>query len=368
MRSKTKWFVILALVLGAAGFSILMTGDRDGKAPSPAARASNQAIGKDEKRDGPPAFAMAVEVAPVSVGTITLDVGAVGTLEANESVIIRPEIPGRVTKIGFEEGQQVKNGTVLIELDSAELQAQLAQAEAELEIAELNYERTKQLIANDNVSRQELDQASSSLKSAKANHALFKERLSKTRIRAPFSGYLGTRRVSPGDYVQAGRDMVNLEDIKTLKIDFRIPEIYLSRLAVGQTVDVQVDAFPGQTFTGEVYVLDPRVDETSRTVRARARIPNLNFTLRPGLFANVKVVLGQTEQAMLIPEEAVVPQQGKTFVFLVKDNKAHLTEVELGLRKRAVVQVLKGVTPGDVVVRAGQQKIRDGMPIRPIEG
>lgn len=360
-QSQAKWIAVVVL-LGLAAVPLVMMMTRNGKAEH--AQSSGQPSGS---KAGPPAFAMPVEVAPVTVGAVTESVNAVGTLQANESVMIRPEIPGRVTRVNFQEGQAVQKGRILMELDSAELDAQLAQAAASLELAKLNYDRNKLLIANDNVSRHELDQAASNLKSAEANYKFYYERLEKTRIRAPFDGFLGSRRFSPGDYVQAGHDLVNLEDIKALKIDFNIPETLFSRLAVGQRVGIRVDAFPDQSFEGRVYSIDPRVDEISRTARVRARIPNPELKLRPGMFTNVALVLGQTEHALLIPEEAVVLQQDKTFVFRVVDGTAHLTEVKLGSRERGVVQVLEGLAPADTVVRAGVQKIRDGAPVRAVE-
>jgi membrane fusion protein (multidrug efflux system) len=357
--SRKKWILIVVVLVGLIAVPLMMLANRNGKAehgpaPSPA------------QKGGPPSFAMPVEVAPVAVGPITETVNAVGTLEANESVMIRPEILGRVTRVNFQEGQKVEQGRVLLELDSAELEAQLGQAAASLEIAQLDHDRMKRLIANDNVSRRELDQAASNLKSAEATYKLFQERLSKTKIRSPFAGYLGTRRVSPGDYVQPGRDIVNLEDIHTLKINFMVPETFFSQLAMGQKVEVRVDAFRGQTFEGTVYSIDPRVDEVSRTVRVRARIPNNEGKLRPGMFANVALVLGHTERALLIPEEAIVPQQDKTFVFRVDEKTARFTEVKLGGREQGKVQIVNGLEATDTVVTGGVQKIRDGMPIMPI--
>ena len=359
MPRRAKWLLIGVILVGLAIVPLLMTWSRNGTDDQPPG--SSQ-----PPKGGPPSFAMPVEVAPVTVGSMTDTVTAVGTLEANESVMIRPEILGRVTRVNFQEGQKVEKGKVLIELDSAELEAQLAQAAASLEIARLDYDRMKRLIANDNVSRRELDQAASNLKSAEATYKLFQERLSKTTIRSPFAGYLGTRRVSPGDYVQPGRDIVNLEDIHTLKINFMVPERFFSQLAVGQKVEVRTDAFPGHAFEGTVYSIDPRMDEVSRTVRVRARIPNAEGKLRPGMFANVSLVLGHTDTALLVAEEAIVPQQGKTFVFRVQDGAAHLAEVALGARDRGKVQVLSGLQETDTVVTGGVQKIRDGMPVTAI--
>ncbi|WP_447975182.1 efflux RND transporter periplasmic adaptor subunit [Nitrospira sp. Kam-Ns4a] len=359
MTRRAGWTLVATVLLLVAAVPVLMNLGREGAEAPPAAQ-SVQASTK------PPTFAMPVEVAAVTVGRVTEAANAVGTLQANESVMIRPEIPGRVTRINFREGQQVEQGMVLFELDSTELEAELAQAAASLEIARLNYERAQKLIVNDNVSQQEHDQAATTFKSAQANYKLYQERLAKTRIVAPFAGYLGHRRISPGDYVQAGRDLVNLEDLSVLKIDFRIPETLFSRLRVGQRVEVAVDAFPGQVFEGRVYSMDPRVDEVTRTVPVRARIPNPQARLRPGMFASLRLVLGVIESALLIPEEAVVPHQEQTFVFRVADGLAKQTEVKLGVRERGVVQVVSGLDAGDQVIKAGLQKIRDGMPVQAV--
>lgn len=357
-QSQMRWILAIALLLGLAVLPLVMTAIRNGKAEHP--------TGPSQEKAAPPSFATPVEVAPVTVGQITEAIPAVGTLEANESVMIRPEIAGRIVRVNFQEGQAVGQGRVLVELDAAELEAQLAQAEASLEIAKLQHERTRRLIAKDNVSRHELDQAATNLKSAEANYRFFQERLAKTKIRSPFAGHLGTRRVSPGDYVQPGHEIVNLEDLSSVKIAFMVPEIFFSRLAVGQEVHVRVDAFPGQVFKGRVYSLDPRLDEISRAVRVRARIPNPQTKLRPGMFASVQLILGQNENALLIPEEAVLPQQDKTFVFRIVDQTARLAEVKLGARERGMAQVVEGLAATDTVVRAGLQKIRDGMPVKPV--
>lgn len=303
-----------------------------------------------------------VETVSVVAGRLDETLRAVGTLEANESVMIRPEIPGLITRVLFAEGQSVEKGMALIELDDAELQARIAEASAQLKIARLTYDRMRQLTGTHNpfVSEQQIDQAISGLKMAEANYALYRTRLAKTTIRAPFAGYVGIRRVSPGDYVQPGQDLVNLEDMKTLKIDFKIPETFLGKLSIGQQVFVTTDADPSQPRRGEIYVLDPRVDASSRAIHARARVPNVGESLRPGLFANVKVLLGEAERALLVPEEAVIPQRQKMFVYRVENQTARWTEVGLGLRQEGWVQVLSGLREGDTIVRAGHHKIRDG--------
>lgn len=329
---------------------------------------TGKATGLPGPSDAPP-VATQVEVAVVTSGTVAEAVRAVGTLEANESVMIRPEIPGVITNVRFTEGQPVEKGSVLIELDDAEVQAHLAEASAQLKIARVTYDRMKQLMGNQNpfVSQQQIDQAVTTLNAAEANYALYQTKLMKTRIRAPFAGYIGIRRVSPGDYVQPGQDLVNLEDLRTLKIDFKVPETYLHRLSVGQRVDITTDADPHARFTGEIYVLDPRVDSSSRAVRVRATIRNVDGRLRPGLFANVHLVLGEQPHALLVPEEAIILQRDKNFVYRVEQDTAHWTEVSLGVRERGLVQVTGGVRDGDQVVRVGQHKLKDGARVAALE-
>jgi len=307
-----------------------------------------------------------VEVVRVATGTMSERVHAVGTLDANESIMVRPEIAGVVTKVLFTEGQAVEKGMVLIELDDSELQAHVAEAKAQLKIARLTYDRMMQLTGNQNpfISQQQIDQAISSLGSAEANDSLYQTRLAKTRIRAPFSGFVGIRRISPGDYVQPGQDIINLEDLRTLKIDFKIPETFLNRVRVGQQVRITTEADPGAVFTGEIYVVDPRVDSGSRAVRVRARVPNHGEQLRPGLFAAADVVLHQRDGTLVIPEEAVIPQREKTFVYRVLDHTARWTEVSLGMREGGLVEVVSGVGAGDGVVRVGHHKLKDGMAVQ----
>lgn len=310
----------------------------------------------------------AVVLAPVQVHSIQHSIKAVGTLRANESIVIRPEIAGRIRHILFQEGQAVEKEALLVELDDSELQAELSQATAQLKVSRLTYERLKPLDLEGKryVTKQQLDEVAGSLQVAQATHALYSTRLAKTKVRAPFDGVLGIRRVSPGDFVTTGQDLVNLEDVRTLKIDFKVPETLLRHLASGQSLDLSTDAYPGETFRGTVYVVDPTVDMTTRAVQVRARIPNADQRLRPGMFAHVTLHLAQQEGALLIPEEAVIPTRDQTFVYRVQDDTAHRTAVQLGTRTRGSVQVLSGLTARDVIVRVGHHKLQDGGKIRVI--
>jgi membrane fusion protein (multidrug efflux system) len=354
-KSAAKFFFSAAAILAFLGVAYLATQSWN-----------TRATGSASLVQGPAASTVPVELSPITIGRVTEAVHAVGTLEANESIIVRPEIAGMVTNVLFTEGQAVGKGMVLIELDDSEIRAQVAQAESELKIARLTHDRMKQLIGLHNafISQQQIDQAISSLGTAEANHALYLTRLRKAKIRAPFPGYVGIRRISPGDYVRVGQDLVNLEDIQTLKIDFKVPESFLTRLSVGQRVEVMTDAYPDQTFTGTLYALDPRVDAGSRSARARATVPNADGKLRPGLFVDVHLVLGENDHALLVPEESVIRQRDKIFVYRIQDHTAHLTEVSLGARQRGLVQVLTGLHATDMIVRVGHQKLKDGAPIR----
>jgi membrane fusion protein (multidrug efflux system) len=290
----------------------------------------------------------------------------VGSLQGNESVIIRAEIAGRIVGIDFNEGRAVKAGDVLVRLDGTELAAQVAQNEATLELARANVERAKPIQAENLISPQAFDELSAKLKESEANLAVARERLNKATIHAPFSGKLGLRQVSPGDYVQPGQALVNLEDISVVKVDFRIPEARVGRVAVGQSLSIRVDAIPGRTFSGTITAIDPRLDETTRTALVRARVPNPRGELFPGMFARVSVVIGERPNAILIPEQAVVPIGNDAFVYRVVDGKAAMIKVVIGQRGAGEAEIVSGLTPDDLVVTGGQMKIRDGAAVNVI--
>jgi len=306
-----------------------------------------------------------VEVAPVIVGLITESIQAVGTLQAVASIVVRPEIAGVVRRIDFADGQFVERGASLVELDQEELQAQANQAAAQEKMAQVTYERLKRLAGQQTtiVPAQQVDEARLAWQAAAANSVLFATRLKKTVIRASFSGTVGLRHVSVGDYVQPGQDLVNLEDLRTLHVDFKVAELWLSHLVVGQRLIVTTDAFPNAIFEGQVSAIDPRVDAVNRTMSVRAAVPNPEGKLRPGLFATIRLILGQDPRALLIPEEAEFLQRDKAMVFRMEERTARLTEVTLGVRERGMVQVRTGLKEGDRVVRTGTHKLHDGIRV-----
>ncbi len=306
---------------------------------------------------------MPVKTEPVIRDTLNVEVTAVGTLRADETVMVRPEIAGRVVTLHFKEGQAVSEGDALVTLDQGEYQAQLAGSTAQVGLEETSYRRLQDLQRKNLTSPQILDEAKAKLDAARATQAIDRVRLDKTVIRAPFAGTVGLRLVSPGAYVKPGDDIANLESLGAMKLDFRVPETYLARLAAGQTLTVRVDAYPEQGFEGAIYAIDPALDPETRTVLLRARVPNKANKLRPGLFARVNLVLERRENALIAPEQAIVPLGQTPFVYRVVDGKAVMTPVKLGLRRPGRVEILDGLKAGDLIVTDGQLKIRDGAAV-----
>lgn len=304
-----------------------------------------------------------VKTGVVKTGTIAEEVSAVGTLLANESVMIRPESDGRIAAIHFSEGQLVRKGDKLVSLDSSEVEAQLAAADSELTLNRSRMQRAEELQAKNFISAQALDEARENLNKSVARQMEVKARLDKMTVRAPFEGMAGLRQVSPGAYVKAGQDIARLEGIGTLKADFRVPELFLRKIRVNQEAQVGVDAFPGETFRGAIYAIEPSVDEQTRTVLLRAKIPNPGARLKPGMFARVTLVLDIRDNALIVPEQALVPRGGERFVFRAVDGKAVLAKVEIGLRRPGEVEILQGLKAGESIVVDGQLRLQDNAPI-----
>lgn len=310
-----------------------------------------------------PARALPVKAATVRSGVVTEAVTAVGTLLANESVVIRPEIDGRIEAIHFQEGQLVRKGDRLVSLDASEVEAQLASAVAAANLNRSRMARSEELYAKKFISAQALDEARENLNQTNARVAEINAKQAKSMIRAPFEGVTGLRQVSPGAYVKAGQDVARLEGIGTLKLDFRVPETYLRKIRVGQPLAVTVDAWPDENFSGAIYAIEPAVDEATRTVLLRARLPNPGVKLKPGMFARVNLVLDRREKALLVPEQAIVPRGGGRYVFRISDGKVALAKVELGLRSPGEVEIVSGLAAGEAIVADGQLKLQDGAAV-----
>ena len=311
--------------------------------------------------------AVAVEATEVEIGQVVDAITVTGNLRSDESANISTEIEGRVEGVHFTEGQSVEQGALLFTLDDAVYRAELATAEANLELSERNNERAIELLARSAGTVRARDEAQAQLAIDRAEVDLARARLDKTRIRAPFAGVVGLREVSVGGYVEPGEHLVNLEDIDPIKVDFPVPERALSAVEVGQSIEVTVDAWPGRKFEGEVYAIDPQIDAQGRSIAIRATIDNQEHLLRPGLFAAVRLITARRDQALLVPEQSIFAQQGKPYVYKVVDGVARLTEVQLGGRRVGQAEITSGLAPGDVVVTAGQLKLYDGAAVRMIE-
>jgi membrane fusion protein (multidrug efflux system) len=302
------------------------------------------------------------------------DVSAVGSLRSLQGVMLRPEVSGRIAKLGFVDGQQVKRGQLLVQLDDTLQQAQLKQAEAQASIARTNLQRSRELLAQGFVSQSAVDQNVANLEVANAQVALAQAQLERMRVLAPFDATAGIRRADVGDYLKDGADVINLENLEALHVDFSLPERYVTRVRAGQAVEVSLDALPGKVFKGRVDALDSQVDTDGRALLVRARVENPGALLRPGMFARPRVVFATRENALVVPEEALVPLGGKQYLYKVIDGAnggkvAQRVEARLGLRLPGKVELLEGVAAGDVIITAGQSRLERGdlQPVRVID-
>ena len=307
---------------------------------------------------------MTVEATRVGLVQLPETITAVGSLRSDESVTLRPEIAGRITEILFREGTPVAKGEPLVRLDPSINLAEVRQARANLTLAKAKYERSVDLAGRNFISGQAKDEARNNLEIAASALALAEAKLRKTELKAPFSGIIGLRVVSVGDYVREGADLVNLQAIDPLKVDFRVPETFLRQVQVGQTVEVTLDALPGKSYEGRVFALDPLVDAAGRAIVIRARVSNQDTAMRPGMFARVSLITSDDRKALVLPEEALVPQGTDQFVFRIEASKAVRVKVETGQRRDGKVEILSGLKKDDLVVTAGQLKLRDGTLVR----
>lgn len=369
MPSKILYPVIAAVGIAAASgaawwFQNRSAASSAAASASPSARASSAA----------PSRPITVEAVRVRVMKLTDDAQSVGSLRSRQSVMLRPEVSGRVVRLNFKDGERVRKGQLLVQFDDQLQQAQIKQSQAELSIARANHKRNEELLAQNFVSQRSLDESAANLEVAQAKLALAQATAERLRIIAPFDGIAGIRNVNVGDYLKDGADIVNLEDIDTVYVDYRLPERYQTQVKAGQRVTVELDALPGRSFEARVQAVDPLIDANGRSIGVRASIPNRQLQLRPGMFARVSTLFGVRERARVVPEEAIVPQGGRQFVIKLvpgPDNDTLVSrrvEVKVGIRRPGQVEIVEGLQEGDTVVTAGQQRLqRDGSPVKVLE-
>src|SRR5438094_5533108 len=315
---------------------------------------------------GPGGFAMPVEVAAAIRDTVVDAIAATGQIEAIQSIELRPEVSGRITDILVREGQDVADGTPLFKVDDAELKAQTAQADAERQLARQALERTKQLIAQNASSASDLEQAEARSRGADANYDLLKTRLDRTVVRAPFGGVVGRRLVSIGTYVSPQTPLITLQSVSPQYASFDVPERYADRLRRGQLVSFQVAALPGNNFSGEVVFVDPVVSLPGRTILIKARVPNTEHQLQAGMFIEARLATDIRPNALVVPEDAILPVQGSTYVWVVKDGKADRRQVPIGVRTAGWAEILGGgIEAGDQVVVGGAERLFPNAPVMP---
>jgi membrane fusion protein (multidrug efflux system) len=352
-RTRPLALVLAFMVLAGCG----------GEDPAGNGAAANaQPAGEDPARSSP---AVGVLTEAVRQEPFDYEVEALGTARANEAVEITSKVTNLVTAIRFREGEQVRQGSTLVELDSIEARAELAAARAALAETESQLKRSRELFATQALSQAQLDQLGATLSANQARVTTAQSRLADTVIRAPFDGRTGLRRVSVGSLVTPGTVITTLDDTRIIKLDFSVPEAFIAVLVEGLPLTARSVAFPDREFTGKVVSIDSRVDPTSRSVIARAELPNPQGLLKPGMFLTVRLK-EKRAPALMISEQALVPEEGRQYVYVVADGRAQKREITIGRRAPGKVEVVMGLKPGETVVVEGTQKVRDGGPVRDV--
>jgi membrane fusion protein, multidrug efflux system len=311
---------------------------------------------------GPPA--MPVEAAAARSDTVVDAILATGQVEAMQSIELRPEIEGRLVQILVREGALVGRGTPLFKIDDAELKAQVAEVTAERDLARQSLTRTRELLGQKASSQAELERAEATMRSNEAQLERLKVRLDRTLVRAPFAGIVGQRFVSLGDYVSSDTRLVTLQTVSPQRAAFQVPERYADQLKLGQQVSFRVAALPGRQFTGKVDFVDPLVKLPGRTITVKAVVPNPRRELRSGMFIEARLATDVRPDAVVIPEDAVLPLQGASFVWVVDNGKATRRQVELGVRTPGFVEIKNGIESNEQVVVGGQERLAEGAPVQ----
>ena len=346
---RHRLFRPLLLAAALAGLAACSSGDGDSEGPG----------GRGQR--GPTGVITVV----LEAQSIVDEIEALGTARANESVEIKPRVASIVTRIGFTEGDTVRQGDVLVELENSEIRANLAVADAALTESRSLYERSQSLASTRAISEANLEQLRAAMQVDEATVEAARARLANTVIRAPFTGRVGLRRISPGGFVDTNTVITTLDDTDTIKLDFTIPETFLPVVQEDMEIAARSLVYPDREFEGRVDSVDTRLDPVSRSVQVRAVLPNADNVLKPGMFLTVDLKRDRGRQ-VVAPEEAIVPEGRDQFVYVVRDGVAHKQRVVLGRRVPGAVVILEGAVAGDEVVSEGTQKVRDGAPVAPL--
>lgn len=310
---------------------------------------------------------MPVEIAEVKMQEVSDKFEAVGTIEAIEAVTIVSEINASVISLPFEEGSQIKRGDLIAQLDDSQLSAEVSRTEAIYNQSQANYQRVKSVVDQNAGTPQDLDDALAALKVAEANLNLAKARLAKTRITAPFSGVIGSRKVSVGTFLRTGDAITELANLNEIRVNFSAPERFLATLTKGAEVAVSTTVYPGHEVSGKIIAIEPVLDADTRSAKIVARVQNPGQKFRPGMSANVSVILSQRPEALTIPNEAIFANGNQSFVYVVNpDSTVKRVAVTTGLQLSDIVEVLHGLEAGMKVIQAGHQKVYEGAKVMPV--
>jgi membrane fusion protein (multidrug efflux system) len=353
MSKVLRIFLVLVILAAAGWYGLNYWQEKQGEASAaaPAAGAMGTA----------PPVSVVTEIAKAQ--NLDLSISAVGSLISGESAEIHAEIAGQIEKISFEEGQPVKEGDVLLQIDKSLIETEYSKAKAAYDAAAATFERNDKLKESGYVSNQKWDIFRSDMQTAKSAVENARIRISKASIRAPFSGIAGLRSFSVGDYAQTGQALTTINSIDPLKVEFSVPEKNYSDIKVAQKIHFTVDAWPKESFEGEIYAIDPSVDPQTRNFKVKATIPNPETRLRPGMYARIDVATVTKPNVILIAEEAVMPQGNDNFVYTVENGQATMKKIVLGIREKGQVEVTEGLTEGTEIVTAGVMKLREGAKV-----
>lgn len=314
----------------------------------------------------PPMGSMPVITTTILPQNLTFSISAVGSLVAREDAEIHAEIAGQITDIFFEEGQPIKKGDILLQIDKSLIETDLARAKASYGMHAATFNRSDKLKKSGYVSGQQWDESEASLQEAKAAIDQAQIRLEKSSIRAPFDGIAGLRNFSIGDYADVNQPLTSVIAIDSLKVEFSVPERSYNDVQLGQNIVFNVDAWPETTFNGKIYAIDPKIDQDTRHFKVKALIPNRDNRLRPGMYARITISAAIKEDALMVPEEALVPKGDETFVFAVENGKAVLKKIGIGLRENGKAEAQSGLTAGAVIVTEGVLRMKEGMDVAPM--
>src|SRR5438132_1082116 len=348
IKTREGFWVVAALAIAAGACSKSKAGG-----PDPAGGGGGAPMG------------MPVEVVVARMDTVRDEISATGQIEAVQSIDLRPEVDGRIVEILIREGQEVDQGTPLFKVDDAQLKAQVAQLEAQRDLAQQALARAKDLAQQNASSTADLEKAEAEARGAQAQYDLQRIRLERTTVRAPFAGVVGQRYGSLGDYVTNTTKLASLHTVNPPRPAVPLPERFARQLRPGQQVSFRVAAVGGREFTGEADFVDPVVQLPGRTILVKARVPNGARLLQPGMFIEARLVTAVRPQAVVVPEDAVVPAEGSSFVWVVAAGKVDRRKVNLGVRTPGFVEVTDGVKAGEQVVTGGLEMLAPGAPVMP---